>query len=116
MGVVEEDGDDVKNVKVGDFVVGSFVMSDNTCEICQAGFQPKCVHAMFATPVGTQAEKACIPPADGTLVATPGNPTPCCSPPCSPPPTYSAPAGPPPTRRRQGPVRRSQWSVTARPA
>ncbi|CAM5688942.1 hypothetical protein STENM36S_04930 [Streptomyces tendae] len=71
MGVVEEDGDDVKNVKVGDFVVGSFVMSDNTCEICQAGFQPKCVHAMFATPVGTQAEKACIPPADGTLVATP---------------------------------------------
>ncbi len=37
VGVVTEIGADVKNVKVGDFVVGSFVASDNTCEICQAG-------------------------------------------------------------------------------
>ena len=37
VGVVEEIGAEVKNVKVGDFVVGSFVISDNTCEICQVG-------------------------------------------------------------------------------
>ncbi|WP_206737260.1 zinc-dependent alcohol dehydrogenase family protein [Agromyces albus] len=76
VGVVEEIGADVKNVKVGDFVVGSFVISDNTCEICRSGFQSKCVHASFVSQIGTQAEKARIPLADGTLVATPGQPEP----------------------------------------
>lgn len=75
VGVVEEVGSRVKNVKVGDFVVGSFVISDNTCEICQTGFQSKCVRAEFvAQTIGTQAEKARIPHADGTLVATTGQP------------------------------------------
>lgn len=74
VGVVEEIGADVKNVRVGDFVVGSFVISDNTCEICRSGFQSKCVHASFVSQIGTQAEKARIPLADGTLVATPGQP------------------------------------------
>jgi threonine dehydrogenase-like Zn-dependent dehydrogenase len=74
VGIVEEVGSEVKNVKVGDFVVGSFVISDNTCEICQAGFQSKCVHAEFVAQIGTQADKARIPYADGTLVATPGQP------------------------------------------
>ncbi|MFI6310274.1 zinc-dependent alcohol dehydrogenase family protein [Nocardia fusca] len=75
VGVVEEIGADVKTVKPGDFVIGSFVISDNTCEICRAGFQSKCIHAEFvAQTVGTQAEKARIPHADGTLVATPGHP------------------------------------------
>ena len=77
VGVVEEVGSEVKNVKVGDFVVGSFVISDNTCEICQAGLQSKCVHAEFvAQTIGTQADKARIPYADGTLVPTPGQPDP----------------------------------------
>jgi threonine dehydrogenase-like Zn-dependent dehydrogenase len=75
VGVVEEIGADVKNVKVGDFVVGSFVISDNTCEICQSGYQSQCVHRTFVAQIGTQAEKARIPYADGTLVATPGEPT-----------------------------------------
>jgi threonine dehydrogenase-like Zn-dependent dehydrogenase len=75
VGVVEDVGDQVQTVKPGDFVVGSFVISDNTCEICQAGFQSKCVHAEFVhAGIGTQAEKARIPHADGTLVATPGQP------------------------------------------
>ncbi|WP_222848134.1 zinc-dependent alcohol dehydrogenase family protein [Cellulosimicrobium cellulans] len=75
VGVVEEIGGDVKTVKVGDFVVGSFVISDNTCEICRSGFQSKCVHAEFVSQtIGTQADKARIPHADGTLVATPGQP------------------------------------------
>jgi threonine dehydrogenase-like Zn-dependent dehydrogenase len=75
VGVVEEIGDEVKTLKPGDFVVGSFVISDNTCEICRAGFQSKCVHAEFVHgTIGTQAEKARIPHADGTLVVTPGQP------------------------------------------
>jgi threonine dehydrogenase-like Zn-dependent dehydrogenase len=77
VGVVEEVGSEVKNVKVGDFVVGSFVISDNTCEICQAGYQSQCVNREFVdATVGTQAEKARIPFADGTLVPTPGEPDP----------------------------------------
>jgi threonine dehydrogenase-like Zn-dependent dehydrogenase len=77
VGVVEEVGADVRTVKIGDFVVGSFVISDNTCEICQAGYQSKCVHASFvAQTIGTQSEKARIPYADGTLVPTPGRPDP----------------------------------------
>ncbi|WP_435111837.1 zinc-dependent alcohol dehydrogenase family protein [Nocardiopsis synnemataformans] len=77
VGVVEETGSDVRDVRVGDFVVGSFVISDNTCEICRAGYQSRCVHASFvAQAIGTQAERARIPHADGTLVATPGQPEP----------------------------------------
>jgi threonine dehydrogenase-like Zn-dependent dehydrogenase len=74
VGVVEEIGADVKNVAVGDFVVGSFWASDNTCEICQAGYQAYCVHRVLMGVLGTQATKARIPLADGTLVATPGQP------------------------------------------
>ncbi len=74
VGVVEQIGDEVKTVRPGDFVVGSFVISDNTCEICQAGFQSKCVHAEFVAQIGTQSDKARIPLADGTLVKTPGQP------------------------------------------
>ena len=75
VGIVEEIGDDVKTLKPGDFVVGSFVISDNTCEICLAGYQSRCVHAEFVHgSIGTQSERARIPYADGTLVATPGMP------------------------------------------
>lgn len=72
VGVVEQIGHDVTNVKVGDFVVGSFVASDNTCEVCQAGYQSGCIHRVFMK--GTQSELARIPHADGTLVPTPGVP------------------------------------------
>ncbi|SJM49415.1 zinc-dependent alcohol dehydrogenase family protein [Gulosibacter sp. 10] len=75
IGVVEEIGADVRNVAVGDYVVGSFVASDNTCEICEAGFQSRCIHQVMMGAIGTQAEKARIPLADGTLVTVPGRPT-----------------------------------------
>jgi threonine dehydrogenase-like Zn-dependent dehydrogenase len=75
VGVVTEIGSDVKDVRVGDFVVGSFFASDNTCEICRAGYQSRCVHAELMGAIGTQAEYARIPLADGTLVATPSPPT-----------------------------------------
>src|SRR4051794_26727060 len=76
-GVVEEVGSEARTLAAGDFVVGSFVISDNTCEICQAGYQSRCVHGSFvARDIGTQSDKARIPYADGTLVATPGQPDP----------------------------------------
>src|SRR4051812_1999884 len=74
VGVVAEIGSDVSTVEVGDFVVGSFFASDNTCEICRAGYQSRCVHAELMGQIGTQAEYARIPLADGTLVATPAQP------------------------------------------
>ena len=74
VGVVQQIGDQVKNLQLGDFVVGSFFASDNTCEICAAGYQSRCVHAEPIGAIGTQAELARIPLADGTLVATPGTP------------------------------------------
>jgi threonine dehydrogenase-like Zn-dependent dehydrogenase len=74
VGIVEEVGTDVTTLKPGQFVVGSFFASDNTCEICQAGYQSRCVHAELMGAIGTQAEYARIPLADGTLVATPAMP------------------------------------------
>lgn len=74
VGVVTEIGSAVEKVAVGDFVVGSFFTSDNTCEICRSGYQSHCVHRTPIGREGTQAEYARIPNADGTLVATPGQP------------------------------------------
>ncbi len=76
IGVVEEVGTEVRTIKPGDFVVGSFWASDNTCVICRAGFQSRCVNAVPMGAIGTQAQRARIPLADGTLVATPGTPPP----------------------------------------
>jgi threonine dehydrogenase-like Zn-dependent dehydrogenase len=76
VGVVQEVGSEVRTIEVGDFVVGSFWASDNTCEICRAGYQAYCVHRVLMGTIGTQAELARIPLADGTLVATPGRPDP----------------------------------------
>src|SRR6516162_6135425 len=73
-GVIEEVGSQVSTVRPGDFVIGSFFASDNTCEICQAGYQSRCIHAEPVGAIGTQAEYARIPLADGTLVATPAMP------------------------------------------
>src|SRR4051794_12024503 len=74
-GVVEEVGSEARTLAAGDFVVGSFAISGNTGEICQAGYQSKCVQGEFvAQTIGTQAERARIPYADGTLVRTPEQP------------------------------------------
>ena len=71
-GIVEEVGADVRGVKRGQFVVGSFCASDNTCPICKARYQTSCVHRQFL--VGAQAQYMRVPLADGTLVATPDVP------------------------------------------
>ncbi|TDC16457.1 zinc-dependent alcohol dehydrogenase family protein [Kribbella albertanoniae] len=74
VGIVEEVGSDVKAVKPGQFVVGGFSASDNTCEICRAGYQTSCVQREWMNSMGAQAERLRVPLADGTLVATPGMP------------------------------------------
>ncbi|MEV4541883.1 zinc-dependent alcohol dehydrogenase family protein [Micromonospora echinaurantiaca] len=71
VGVVQEVGSEVRNVKPGQFVVGSFFASDNTCPICRAGYQSSCVQREPVGGLGAQAEYLRVPLADGTLVATP---------------------------------------------
>jgi threonine dehydrogenase-like Zn-dependent dehydrogenase len=71
-GIVEEVGSAVTSIKPGQFVIGSFFASDNTCPNCQAGYQSGCRHREF---VGdAQAPLLRVPLADGTLVGTPGVP------------------------------------------
>jgi threonine dehydrogenase-like Zn-dependent dehydrogenase len=67
-GVVEDTGRGVTSIKKGQFVIGSFFASDNTCPHCRFGYQTSCQHR---TPViGAQAPVLRVPLADGTLVAT----------------------------------------------
>jgi threonine dehydrogenase-like Zn-dependent dehydrogenase len=73
-GIVEEVGSAVRSIKPGQFVVGSFFASDNTCPICRAGYQSRCVQAQPIGAEGSQAPFVRIPLADGTLVATPDIP------------------------------------------
>ncbi|MEV0718459.1 zinc-dependent alcohol dehydrogenase family protein [Asanoa sp. NPDC050611] len=74
VGVVEEVGSDVRDIKPGQFVVGSFFASDNTCEICRSGYQTSCPHREPVGALGAQAQRLRVPLADGTLVATPEPP------------------------------------------
>src|SRR5260370_12424941 len=72
-GIVEDVGSAVATIKPGQFVIGSFFASDNTCPHCHAGYQSSCQHREF---VGTaQAPFLRVPLADGTLVATPEGPS-----------------------------------------
>ncbi|MET7335341.1 zinc-dependent alcohol dehydrogenase family protein [Nonomuraea sp. NPDC005650] len=68
VGFVEEVGDQVTAVRPGQFVVGSFATSDNTCANCRNGFQSNCLNREFMSTC--QAEYVRIPNAQGTLVAT----------------------------------------------
>jgi threonine dehydrogenase-like Zn-dependent dehydrogenase len=74
-GIVEEVGSAVRNIKRGQFVVGSFFASDNTCAICHAGYQSRCVHTEYVGAGGAQAPFLRVPLADGTLVPTPELPS-----------------------------------------
>ena len=71
-GIVEEVGTEVRDLRPGQFVVGSFFASDNTCEICQAGYHTSCIHRQGVA--GAQSQYMRVPLADGTLVATPDVP------------------------------------------
>src|SRR6266545_2376462 len=72
-GIVEEVGSEVTTIKPGQFVIGSFFASDNTCPHCRAGYQTSCQHREFVSTA--QAPLLRVPLADGTLVATPEVPS-----------------------------------------
>src|SRR5256885_1462403 len=72
-GIVEDVGSAVRGIKPGQFVIGSFFASDNTCPICRAGYQSSCQQAELIG--GAQAPLLRLPLADGTLVGTRDVPT-----------------------------------------
>jgi alcohol dehydrogenase len=77
IGVVDEIGDDVHDLTVGDFVISPFSWSDGTCRNCEAGFHTACIHGGFfgqgGEGDGGQAEFVRVPQADGTLVKVEGS-------------------------------------------
>jgi threonine dehydrogenase-like Zn-dependent dehydrogenase len=72
VGVVEAIGSGVASVRAGQFVVGGFLTSDNTCPLCLAGAHVNCQSGTGYD--GCQAELIRVQNADGTLVATPETP------------------------------------------
>ena len=72
-GIVEDVGSAVKTIKPGQFVIGSFATSDNTCPNCQYGYQSSCEHREWISTA--QAPLLRVPLADGTLVPTPEVPS-----------------------------------------
>ena len=72
VGVVEAVGSGVTSVRPGQFVVGGFLTSDNTCPLCRAGAHANCQKGTGYD--GCQAELIRVQNADGTLVATPETP------------------------------------------
>ena len=75
VGIVEDVGGDVETIRPGQFVVGSFWASDNTCPVCRDGYQSACVNRVPMGALGAQADLLRVPLADGTLVATPDLPS-----------------------------------------
>jgi threonine dehydrogenase-like Zn-dependent dehydrogenase len=72
-GIVEEVGRGVTSIRKGQFVIGSFFASDNTCPHCHAGYQTSCQRRELV--IGAQAPFLRVPLADGTLVAMPELPS-----------------------------------------
>ena len=72
-GIVEEVGSAITSNKPGQFVIGSYFASDNTCPHCQVGYQTSRQHKEFSSTA--QAPVLRVPLADGTLVATPDVPS-----------------------------------------
>ena len=80
VGIVEQVGFDVTQVKPGDFVIASFYVCDMTCVNCRNGFSPSCLQGSWwggddrrGHPAdGGQGELVRVPLADGTLAVVPG--------------------------------------------
>jgi threonine dehydrogenase-like Zn-dependent dehydrogenase len=73
VGVVEEVGPAVTNVRPGQAVIAPFTWSDGVCEFCRAGLTTSCVRGGVwgSTNDGGQGELVRVPQADGTLVRMP---------------------------------------------
>ena len=73
-GIVQEVGSQVRTIRPGQFVIGSFWASDNTCQLCQAGYQAPVSSGCSWAPSARKQSWLRVPLADGTLVATPDVP------------------------------------------
>jgi len=75
IGVVEDVGRDVSNIRRGDFVIAPFAFSDGTCPHCRHGITSACVAGGFypSNGDGGQGEAVRVPLADGSLVTVPGS-------------------------------------------
>ena len=75
VGVVEETGSEVSDVKKGDLVIAPFAYSDGTCPNCRYGITTACMNGGFfpMNGDGGQGEAVRVPLADGTLVTVPGS-------------------------------------------
>jgi threonine dehydrogenase-like Zn-dependent dehydrogenase len=83
VGIVDEIGPDVRSINVGDFVIAPFYDCDNTCVNCVNGVSTSCLNGgwwgsddkLGGFADGAQGERVRVPHADGSLVATPEQPT-----------------------------------------
>ena len=74
VGVIEDIGENVRTLKVGDLVVSPFLWSDGSCVFCQEGLHSECLHGGrygWDDVDGGQGEAVRVPQADGTLVVLP---------------------------------------------
>jgi threonine dehydrogenase-like Zn-dependent dehydrogenase len=74
IGVIEDVGAEMRNIKPGDLVAMPFAFSDGTCAFCHEGLHTACVHGGFFDGYGTsaaQAEAVRVPYPDGTLFPLP---------------------------------------------
>lgn len=69
IGVVEAIGSAVKDIKVGDFVIVPFGLSDGTCANCRKGRLTNCVNGSWLH--AGQSEYVHVPYADGSLFVVP---------------------------------------------
>ncbi len=75
VGVVEDTGSEVTDIKRGDLVIAPFTWSCGTCPECRYGFQSVCRNGGFWGSPGSnggQGEQVRVPLADGTLYRVDG--------------------------------------------
>ena len=95
-GIVEEVGRAVTTINPGQFVIGSFFASDNTCPDCRAGYQSSCQYREFVG--GAQAPCCASRSRTGPWWPPRTSPRTIWSRACCRSPTSWARAGSPPTR------------------
>jgi threonine dehydrogenase-like Zn-dependent dehydrogenase len=74
MGIVEEVGENISKIQVGELVIAPFSISDGTCPACKAGMTSACEHMQgwgSGGNDGGQGEKVRVPMAEGTVTVVP---------------------------------------------
>lgn len=75
IGIVQEVGSDVKNVKPGDFVIAPFTHGCGHCAACRAGFDGNCMNKENGINGGYQGQYLRFINASWALVKIPGQPS-----------------------------------------